>query len=58
MPDEGIYRCTVDTVSETLKRNNIKKTALIIVGNVLGDEYLRSLLYDPAFETGFREASK
>ena len=57
-PDEGIYRCTVDTVSETLKRNNIKKTALIIVGNVLGDEYLRSLLYDPAFETGFREASK
>ena len=39
------------------KLSTMKNTALIIVGNCLGDEYLRSLLYDPAFTTGFRKAS-
>ena len=30
--------------------------AKIIVGNILEDEYLRSMLYHPAFETEFRKA--
>ncbi|MEE0388339.1 MAG: cobalt-precorrin-4 C(11)-methyltransferase, partial [Agathobaculum sp.] len=36
----------------------ITKTALITVGGFLGDSYDRSKLYDPAFTTGFREASR
>ena len=40
------------------EKNNVKKTALILVGHFLGDEYARSKLYDPAFTTEFREAEK
>lgn len=53
-PDEKVCRCTVETLEKTAKENNISKTALIIVGEVLGDEYERSKLYDPAFATEFR----
>lgn len=54
--DEKICRCTVGTLAETAKQNGIRKTALITVGDFLGDDYALSKLYDPAFETGFREA--
>ena len=57
-PDEKVYRCTVDTLAQTAKDNNVTKTALIVVGNVLDGEYDRSELYNPAFTTMFREASK
>ena len=39
-------------------KNNITKTALILVGNFLGSEYERSKLYDPSFTTEFREATR
>lgn len=54
--DEKICRCTVSDLAETAEKNNIKKTALITVGNFLGDDYLLSKLYDPMFETEFRKA--
>ena len=38
-PDEKVMRCTVGTLYETAKENNITKTALIIVGDVLDSEY-------------------
>lgn len=57
-PDEKVYRCTVETLAQTAKDNNVTKTALIVVGNVLDGEYDRSELYNPAFTTMFREASK
>ena len=57
-PDEKIFRCTVGNLHQTVKENNLKKTSLIIVGNCLGDDYLRSLLYDPKFSTEFRKASQ
>ena len=57
-PDEKIFRCSVETLHKTVTENKLKKTALIIVGNCLGDNYLRSLLYDPHFSTEFREASR
>ena len=57
-PDEKVYRCTVETLAQTAKENNITKTALIVVGNVLDGEYDRSELYNPIFSTMFREASK
>lgn len=55
-PDERIYRCTVGTLHRTVTENGLKKTSLIIVGGCMGEEYLRSLLYDPDFTTGFRNA--
>ncbi|WP_310603325.1 precorrin-4 C(11)-methyltransferase [Anaerosporobacter sp.] len=57
-PDEKVYRCTVETLAQTAKENDITKTALIVVGNVLDGEYERSELYNPAFTTMFREASE
>ncbi|MCI8505547.1 MAG: precorrin-4 C(11)-methyltransferase [Lachnospiraceae bacterium] len=57
-PDEKVFRCTVSTLAETAKEHQITKTALIVVGKVLGGEYNRSELYNPAFTTEFREASK
>lgn len=57
-PEEKIFRCTVDTLHKTVTENGLTKTSLIIVGGCMGDEYLRSCLYDPAFSTEYREASK
>ena len=55
-PDERIFRCTVGTLHKTVTENGLKKTSLIIVGGCMGEEYLRSLLYDPKFTTEFRNA--
>lgn len=57
-PDEKIFRCTVDTLHKTVTENGLTKTSLIIVGNCMGDEYLRSMLYHPSFTTEYREATK
>lgn len=54
-PEEKVFRCTVSTIDETAKQNGIKNTALIVVGDFLGEEYQRSKLYDPDFETAFRK---
>ena len=56
-PDEMILRCTVDTLPETIGAGNIKKTALIIVGDCMGEKYLRSRLYSPDFSTEFRKGT-
>ena len=55
-PDEKICRCTLGTLEETARENGITKTALIVVGGVLGEAFERSKLYDPSFATEFREA--
>lgn len=57
-PDERKFICTLGTLAKTAKENNITKTALLLVGNFLGDSYERSLLYHPEFTTEFREAKK
>lgn len=56
-PDEKVVRCTVSTLAESAKANNITKTALIVVGDVLDSEYSRSELYNPAFTTEFRKGT-
>lgn len=56
--DEKIFRCSVGTLHETVTKNNLKKTSLIIVGDCMGEKYSRSLLYDPSFTTEFREGIK
>ena len=57
-PEEKIFRCTVDTLHKTVTENGLTKTSLIIVGDCMGDKYLRSLLYHPGFTTEFREAAE
>lgn len=57
-PEEKTVRTTVAGLAEAAQREGITKTALITVGGFLGDAYERSKLYDPAFTTGFREASR
>ena len=57
--DEKAFICTVGTLAETAKKNNITKTALMIIGDVVThSHYNRSELYNPAFTTEFREATK
>ncbi len=57
-PDEQIFRCTVGELAKTAKENKIEKTALVIVGEFLGEKYDRSKLYDPGFSTEFRSSVK
>ena len=57
-PEEKIFRCTVGTLHKTVMENGLTKTSLIIVGECMGDKYLRSLLYHPGFTTEFREATE
>lgn len=72
-PDEEVHRCTVGSLEETARTYGITKTALIVVGHVLGARketgrqsgdgdpamsYKRSELYNPAFSTEFRKAGK
>ena len=54
--DEKVCRCTVRTLAKTANENNITKTALICIGNFLGNDYSLSKLYDKNFETEFRKA--
>lgn len=56
-PDEKVFRCTVGTLAQTARENNVTKTALITIGGFLGDAYDRSRLYDPSFTHMFRTAS-
>ena len=57
-PDEKILKCTVSTLAETATAASISKTALILVGQFLGEHYDRSCLYSPDFSTEFREAER
>lgn len=54
-PEEKVLRCTVETLAQTAEAEGVRKTALIVVGNVLEGEYERSKLYDPSFTTEYRE---
>ncbi len=56
--DEKVCRCTVGTLAETAKNNGTAKTALITVGDFLGDIRSLSRLYSADFETGYRKATK
>lgn len=55
-PEEKRIPCRLGDLAETAREHGVSKTALILVGDFLGDQYERSKLYDPAFSTGYREA--
>ncbi len=54
--DEKVVRTTVKDLEKSAKDNNITKTALITVGDFLGNKFDRSKLYDPSFSHEFRDA--
>lgn len=57
-PEERAFRCTVSTLAETAREADIKNTAMILIGDVLGSRrqngYAKSKLYDKTFTTGYR----
>jgi len=52
--NEKIIKGNIENISEKVKQNNIKKTALVIVGNFMGDYYELSKLYDKNFSHSYR----
>lgn len=58
-PEEQTYLCTVATLAQCAKENNVTKTALMIIGDaVTHTSYRRSELYNPDFSTEFRPAKQ
>ena len=56
--DERSFVCTVGTLAQTAKENQITKTALMIIGEAVAhSNYERSKLYDPGFTTEFRKGT-
>lgn len=54
--DERIIKTTLKELPKAMMDADISKTALIIVGYVLGAKYERSKLYDKTFSTEYRQA--
>lgn len=54
-PEEKILRCTVETLEKTAEKEGIRKTALIVVGDILDGLKEYSKLYDPEFTTEYRK---
>ena len=53
--DEKSFVCSLKSLAGTMEANDIKKTALIIVGEAVSQTgYERSKLYDPGFTTEYR----
>ncbi|MBR2779004.1 MAG: precorrin-4 C(11)-methyltransferase [Firmicutes bacterium] len=56
-PEEKIVRTELQNLAEETVRAGIRKTALILVGGFLGNDYELSKLYDKHFATEFRPAA-
>ncbi len=56
-PDEKVIRTSLGRLPEEMEREGINKTAMIIVGDVLGDKYAKSKLYDAGFTTEYRKGT-
>lgn len=57
-PDQRILRGTLADIAQKVRDAGIKKTALTVVGDFLGDEHDLSKLYDRHFTTEFRQAKE
>ncbi|MCI5856899.1 MAG: precorrin-4 C(11)-methyltransferase [Agathobacter sp.] len=58
-PEEEAYVCTVKTLPEVARAHGIKKTALVLVGDVIAHQnYKKSRLYAPDFSTEYRKAEE
>lgn len=56
-PEERVFRGTVGSLAKMTEENGITKTALILVGKFLEENYERSKLYDPDFSHGYRQGA-
>lgn len=56
--DEKVIRGTVGELCKLATANGITKTALIVVGDVLGSDYELSRLYDKHFTTEYRRGEE
>ena len=58
-PEERKYLCTVGTLAQCARENDVTKTALMLIGGaVTHTNYRRSDLYNPSFTTEFRQAKQ
>ena len=55
--DEKIVAGTLADIAKKTKEANITKTALILVGGFLGNDYYNSKLYDKKFKHEFRDSN-
>ena len=56
-PEQRVIRSNLTELPDEAEKYGIRNTALIMVGDFLGDEYELSKLYDKHFSHGFRKAS-
>lgn len=56
--DQKIVRGTLETIAKRVKEAEITKTAQILVGDFLGDDYELSMLYDQNFSHEYRKAKE
>lgn len=54
-PEQKVVRGTLQDIAKKVSEENITKTALIMVGKFLGDEYNYSKLYDKDFKHEYRK---
>ncbi len=52
--EEKIYRCTLETLAQTVKDNNLSMTTLIVVGKAIDNRSGESKLYHKNFKHAFR----
>jgi precorrin-4/cobalt-precorrin-4 C11-methyltransferase len=57
-PDQKIVTGTLETIAEKVKAENINKTAMILVGDFLGDNFENSLLYASHFTHEYRKGKE
>lgn len=55
-PDQELLRGSLEDIADKVKAAGIKKTALILVGRFLGNEYNYSKLYDKYFSHEYRDS--
>lgn len=55
-PDQRIIQGTLADIGDKVREAGIRKTAQILVGRFLGDQYALSKLYDPSFTHEYRSA--
>ena len=55
--DEAVYRCDLGSLARCAAEHGVSRTALAVVGQCLRAHEARSLLYDPGFSHGYRQAS-
>lgn len=55
-PDQKILRGTLETIADIVRKEDISRTAMIVVSRCLDADYSLSRLYAPDFSHGYRKA--